>query len=50
MANCSPLNRRILRRLRRFPILALADYVTSLADLRQCPRVSFESESSLVNN
>src|SRR5260370_39859687 len=48
MENSSRLNRRILHRPRRFPIFILADRMTLPVDLRLYPRVSFESELSLL--
>ncbi len=50
MENSSRLNRRILHWQRRFPIFILAHLTTSLLDLRLYPRVSFESELSLLKN
>jgi hypothetical protein len=43
-------NRRILRRQLRFPVFILVRLTTSLLDLCLYPRVSFESESSLLKS
>jgi len=48
MEYSSRLNRRILHRQRGPPIFIFADHMTSPVDLRPHPRVSFESESSLL--
>jgi hypothetical protein len=44
----SQLSWTILHPRRIFPIFILADRMTSLVDLRPHPRVSFESELSLL--
>ena len=50
MESSSQLNWRILHRQRRFLISILARLTTSLLDLRLYPRVSFESELSLLKS
>ena len=48
MEYSSQLSRGILHRQHSFPIFILADRMASLLDLHPHPRVSFESELSLL--